>query len=197
MINIYETPPLDTKQIYLDLLIKRFNSYTEPAYTKENTFETIEQTDSDENYTNNKRLTEFRNNFSSELLRLIREQDFEYGIDSPADALVRECIQKNSSITKEWLNELFTENYNDTTIITGIMRVISHFSYDLMAPQGITMALAALPHSNQGVREVGIRALENWGTFECLNILESLKFEEEWLSEYVAQVIIDLKDELM
>ena len=149
-----------------------------------------------ENSLNRQRMDRFRAEFSAKLLKLLREQDFEYGVDTPADELVRKTFAENQSIAKEWLNQLFVENYDDQTVIMGILRVLSHFEYQEIAPQGPTMALAALSNVSAEVRECGIRAFENWSTLESLEVLKNVTCEEEWLNDYLQQVIAELKEEL-
>lgn len=149
-----------------------------------------------ENSLNRQRMDRFRAEFSAKLLKLLREQDFEYGVDTPADELVRKSFSENISIAKEWLNQLFVENYDDQTVLMGILRVLSHFEYQEVAPQGPTMALAALSNVSAEVRECGIRAFENWSTLESLEVLKNVTCEEEWLNDYLQQVIAELKEEL-
>jgi hypothetical protein len=149
-----------------------------------------------ENSLNRQRMDHFRAEFSAKLFKLLREQDFEYGVDTPADELVRKSFSENISIAKEWLNQLFVENYDDHTLLVGILRVLSHFEYQEVAPQGATMALAALSNVSAEVRECGIRAFENWSTLESLEVLKNVKCEEEWLNDYLQQVIAELKEEL-
>lgn len=161
--------------------------------------EIVETSSSDvsiENILNDQRIRHFRSTFSKKLIQLIREQDFEYGIDTPADELVRHAFHQNIEITKQWLNEIFIENYDNEVILLGILRVLSHFEYADITPQGPTVALAALANSNPEVREGGIRAFENWGNLESLNILENVQCDEEWLNEYLQQVVYDLREEL-
>ncbi len=149
-----------------------------------------------ENSLNRRRFERFRTDFSSNLLKCLREQDFEYGLDTPADELVRKTFIENESVAKEWLNQLFVENYNEKTVIMGILRVLSHFEYQEVAPQGPTMALAALSNNSAEVRECGIRAFENWSNLESLKVLRSVNCQEVWLNDYLQQVIVDIEEEL-
>jgi len=149
-----------------------------------------------ENRLNAQRLKRFRTDFSSKFLQLLREQDFEYGVDTPADELVRKCFHENEAISKEWINNLFVENFNDQTVLMGILRVLSHFNYQEVVPQGPTIALAALANTSAEVRECGIRAFENWGSLHSLKVLENVNCEEKWLNDYLKQVIADLQEEL-
>lgn len=149
-----------------------------------------------ENRLNAQRMQRFKADFSARLLQLLREQDFEYGVDTPADELVRTCFHENESVAKQWLNQLFVENYSDQAVLIGILRVLSHLEYEEVAPQGPTIALAALANAIAEVRECGIRAFENWGTLQSLRVLKNVKCAEEWLDDYLQQVIADLTEEL-
>lgn len=148
-----------------------------------------------ENTLNRRRQRQFKENYTKELLRIICEQDFEYGFDSPADLFVRELMEQNEAVTKEWLNAIYIEQFSDIRVVIGLLQVVSHLQYPEICPQGPTMALAALSHANSEVRECGIRAFENWGTIESMNILRNVKCTESWMQEYLSQVIKDLEEE--
>ena len=66
-----------------------------------------------------------------------------------------------------------------------------HFQWHLI------WSLAAFPNKNQEVKEAAIRAFESWGNLESLKILKNISLEEEWLSEYLNEVISDLNEELV
>lgn len=149
-----------------------------------------------ENQLNEKRVSFFESKYGNRFLEIIRESVFEYGYDSIADNFFRERFLENKLAAKEWVNKMFIENFGNPEIVTGILRVIAHLSYSDIAPQGPTMALAALSHKLPEVRECGVRALENWGAEECLVILRSVSFTERWLREYTEQVISDLEESL-
>jgi hypothetical protein len=149
-----------------------------------------------ENRLNEARMRQYKREFNVQLSELIQESEFEYGRDSSADVFLRERLAENASVTKEWINSLFIDNYGDVAITTGILRILAHLRYHEVAPQGPTIALAALAHNSVEVRECGIRAFENWGTVECLNSLKHISPPEEWLRRYVQQVVIDLEESL-
>jgi len=148
-----------------------------------------------ENLINIRRLRQFEKKYTNDLLRIIREQDFEYGFDSMADKFIKRLMDQNKSVTREWLNRVFLSFFRDIKIITGLVQFLSHIEYTEIYPEGPTMAIAALSHENPEVRECGIRAFENWGTLESLHFLEKLHFTETWLQEYLEKVIYDLKEE--
>ncbi len=146
-----------------------------------------------ENEINYYRLRKYEKEFTATLIRLILESDFEFGYYSAVDKFIDQRLIENTSITKEWLNSIFVKNINNITITLGLLRAIAHIDYNLIMPEGQTMAMAALAHKNPEVRECGIRVFENWNNFESLDILRNCKCEEDWLSEYLKQVIKDIE----
>lgn len=148
-----------------------------------------------ENELNRQRLEQLRA-FNHELLKLITDTEMEYGVDTDVDRFLRERMNQNAMAVKEWLNDLFIDNFSDIVITTALLRVIAHLEYSHIAPQGPTMALAALSHENLEVKECAIRAFENWGTADCLRALESVDCIAPWLQTYLSQVISDLRETL-
>jgi hypothetical protein len=152
----------------------------------------------DENVVNKKRLTILKRQFTKELIALILDEDFEYGFDTKADALVRSQMQLNALAVKSWLNWIFVENFSNIPVLLGILRIIARLDYFEVYPEGQTMAMAVLSHKNIEVQECGVRAFESWGTIESLKILENLKDRKvstQWLQEYIDEVVSDLRKE--
>jgi len=149
-----------------------------------------------ENAANYAQLQHYRKDLTARFLILVAESDLEYGFSSALDTFLRERLAENALATKDWLNALFVEHFGHVAVVTGILRTVAHLEYDEVRPEGLTMALAALSHANVEVKECGIRAFESWARPECLRILEQLGGLEQWMQEYVNQVIADLKEEL-
>lgn len=142
-----------------------------------------------------KQLEEDEKQFAKELISLILNEEFEYGIDTKADALVRRYMELNPLLTKEWLNTIFVENFASVLVLVGLLRIIARLDYTEVSPQGQTMAVAALSHKNTEVKECGVRAFESWGTIESLKILENRTVGIRWLQEYIDNVVLDLREE--
>jgi len=142
------------------------------------------------------RLSQFKNKYTPEFLRIIFEENFEYGFNSLSDLFVKQLMEMNDGITREWLNSIYRDYWHDARVFIGLLHVISHLEYEQICPEGPTMAMAALYHPSVEVRECGIRAFENWGASESLSILRNFRCDEKWLQEYVEQVVSDLEEEL-
>ena len=134
-----------------------------------------------------------RKRFRNEFICLLRDSEFEYGYSSPAEEYVSAQLLKFGPLVREWINELFLEYFADPYILGGVLRVMSHFEYNRLYPQGITMCIAALSHSEPVIKEEAVRVIENWENADMIPLLESLDVPEEWLSDYIHQVIADLE----
>jgi len=152
-------------------------------------------TTSKENILNSRRLKSLREKFTSELIYLLREEDFEYGKDTKADLLVRSKMEQNDLATKAWLNSVYVEYFSNTLILIGILRIIARLDYYVIFPEGQTMAIAALSHRDVEVKECGVRAFESWGSLNSLKILNGIRTDTLWLQEYIDKVIVDLRRE--
>lgn len=134
--------------------------------------------------------------FTPQFLALVAETELEYGYSSPLDDFLRERLNENASVAKEWLTGLFLNHIADIRITTGILRTIAHLDYEEIAPNGLVIAMAALSDRRADVRECGIRAFENWATLQALDALKTRKCPEKWMQNYVNRVIANLEKEL-
>lgn len=131
--------------------------------------------------------------FTNNFLSLIHKSDFEFGYSTPVDEYVDKALKDYGTFARDWISEIFLKYYSNVSVITGILRVISHINYNLMRPQGMLMATSVLRHENLEVVECGIRCFENWEDPEHKDILKSIHFEQEWLNNYAQEVIKDLE----
>lgn len=137
---------------------------------------------------------QLREEFNWKFVQMLHESEFEFGFSSAADEYVQSAINTFGPYTREWINDLFVCKFDDPFILCAILRVIAHLDYHQIYPQGITMATAALQHIDLGVRECAVRCFESWENPESLKILRNVSFTEDWLSEYLMDVISDLED---
>ncbi len=129
---------------------------------------------------------------STKLLSALRNEEFEFGMVSYSENIIEEELAVNALETRNWLNELFVSNFSDAKVLTGLLHVISRFRELEMHPQGITMALAALSHKDNEVKELGVRAFEHWGSLHSLKVLKEVKVGTLWLQKYIDEVVEDL-----
>lgn len=138
-----------------------------------------------------------RKRFTDGLISLLLSEEFEYGIDTKADAFVGEYIKLNAPLVKEWLQTIFLRNNSNSSILVGLLRVIARIDYSEIYPQGQIMAIAAFSHKNIEVQECGVRAFENWdyAEEESIKTLENHKVSVKWLQEYINRVVLYLREQ--
>jgi len=156
----------------------------------------IDVSSSSENRVNQKRQEILKEEFTNNLINCLIEEDFEFGFKSRSELVIREQFSINALATRNWLNELFIENFHNEKILLGLLRIIGRFEEEIIFPQGQTMALAALVHESNEIKELGIRAFENWNSLNSLEVLRKISVESKWLQDYLTQVIEDLTEEL-
>lgn len=133
--------------------------------------------------------------FIQDLIFLIQNEEFEYGVDTKADALVRRYIELYPLHTGDWISKAYIEYFTNIPIMVGLLRVIARLDYEEIYPQGQMMAAVALNHKDTEVKDCGVRAFESWGTLDSLRALENLDVSPQWLQEYVERVIFYLREE--
>jgi hypothetical protein len=131
--------------------------------------------------------------FLTHLIEHINNAYFEFGFRSEVDEYLVEAFRQYGPLSRQWLEEIFNEQFDSPYNLCGILRTIAHFEYCDLHPQGMTIATAALAHTDQEVRECGIRCFENWEEPEALKILRNITVSENWLRDYLDEVIAYLE----
>jgi len=137
----------------------------------------------------------FKEKMKNNFLQIMKNTSFEYGYHAETDDFLNKQLKGNNLITKEWIQELFLENFSNEYIVTSILRTIAHIEYKDIYPHGMTIATAAISHKSIIVTENAIRAFENWESSDSLIILENVKCSDAWLDEYLKKVIENIKEE--
>ncbi len=178
--------------------ISIFPSSLELASFPENKINTpeIETKNSSQNKENHDIEKYLKENITPKFLYLVREEDFEFGFTPESEKLIREHLEIHALATRNWLSEIFITYFKDEIVLVGLLRIMAHFQEKDIFPQGQIMAIAALSHSSDEIKELGIRAFESWCSAESLDILKNLDIKTTWLKEYADQVIIDIEKHL-
>ena len=191
-IDLFSSGKIEYKE-YRNLdIIKKDNNFLNFNFD----FSVLSKNISVENKINTERENFLRKRITNHLINTILEESFEFGLKSKSEIIIEDQLNINALATRNWLNEIFIEYFDDEKIIIGILRIIGRFDERIIFPQGQTIALAALNHKNIEIKELGIRAFENWGTSNSIKVLENIGLDVAWLHDYKNQVIEDIKEEL-
>lgn len=132
--------------------------------------------------------------YKVEIISTIRNDTFEDGSCSQSELFMAEQFKpETSQYIRTALNELYIHFYSNSHIITGILIMAGSISYDLVFPEGPTMALGLLQHYDYQVRDRAIQAFERWNCKKGLVVLESLRCDKKWMQRYVDKVIEYIK----
>jgi hypothetical protein len=138
------------------------------------------------------RTDQFFSHLTNRLTAAIRNEEFEFGIRSSAEIIVEEQLTRNGLETRNWLNEMFVAHFGDRAVLVGLLHIISRFKEFEVHPQGLTMALAALVHKDDEVKELGVRAFEHWASPTSVKVLQNVQVGTPWLQRYIDEVVEDL-----
>lgn len=131
--------------------------------------------------------------FRSKLIAALLDEAIEDGVTHPAEHMIDEALRTNSSECRDWLSRALVEHYQTRpSISASIVRCVGRLEYDRLGSWGMRVVDDALGHKDVEVREAAIRALEDWGGCEALDMLRRHRDTVAWLNEYVSQVIVDL-----
>lgn len=181
--------------LLLKMIVDQVNYETSNTTISEDNDINVEDDSVNENELNNERLKFLKRSATPKFLRIIREENFEFGYQSESEIFIKDLFKTNRLATLKWLNDLFIEHFNDPQIVINILRVMSRLDYKEINSIGMSIALGGLKHTNIEVRENSIRAIEQWGQKDHVGILNSIEINEDWLKEYVEAVIDELESE--
>lgn len=133
-------------------------------------------------------------NIKTTLSELLSNDLFRVGYDSSTSIYFRNLLTSNPDYAMKGMLEVFYDNYHNHKIVEGILNVLSILEYDKVVPEGPIMALTLTSYDNDTIKEALIRVFENWCNKDSIRLLETIKFDDEWLDNYRLEVIEDIKE---
>lgn len=151
----------------------------------------------DENSINDKRTQYLDEKITPQFLSIIKDEDFELGQRSNSINLIEEQLNINKIATQNWFNTLYLDYFkSDEKILLSLLKVVEYLNEEFFFPTGQTMAISALSHKNDEIKEMGVRIFENQCSIESYELLKNVKVDTTWLQQYIDQVVEDLEVEL-
>lgn len=131
---------------------------------------------------------------TKKLLQIMRNEEYVSGEIPESEKYVRDVLSEiGTERTMSWLTHIYETNFDKPAILIGLLHILSHFSYTAVSPNGPIMALALLQHKSVSVREFAIKAFENWNNKQSLLFLKNIKCDQQWLQDYLDEVICDIE----
>lgn len=133
----------------------------------------------------------FVNNYRTQLLNSIVNDEFIDGEVSRTEKLIKELFVQNKEAVMSALMEIYLTYFSktDTHVLKGVLELLSVLPYDDVRPSGQIMALGVMRHKNKYVVKKGIQLYERWNAREGIEIIRALHFKETRFQKYAEQVI--------
>jgi len=134
--------------------------------------------------------------FQNVFVSTLKNHELEIDYKNHIEFLLEELFLENEFVTKDWLNEVYVSNYNDTKFLINILKIIGNLDKQLLKSFGIVISGSALAHKNVEVKEMAIRVFENWNTIESYTFLKNCSLVPKWLNDYKNEVLANIEEEL-
>ena len=134
---------------------------------------------------------------TEEVTFAIAHTDFEDGMDNDVTILLRSFAKSNKATTYNWLDELFSKNFNNPIVVEGILRSLAMITDKGDENILLPIVIAALRSGVSVEQEAAIMVIEEWRTKECLDAIQSvLNFASDIIEDYAMMVAGELEKEL-
>ena len=132
------------------------------------------------------------------LVRIINSCYFEEDELCEADAYFNELIGKYGGIQPPLgaLAEIVAKHLSDEHILEGVLHILSNYSYDVLRPFGISVALSCRANYSPVISDLLISCIASWEAVEGIEALEQMEFKEAWLEQYRDHVVAQLKEKV-
>lgn len=134
---------------------------------------------------------------TDEVASAISHTDFEDGMDNDVTLLVKSFAKKNKSATYNWLDELYSKNLNNSTVVEGILRTLAMITEKGDENILLPIVVAGLRSEVSVEQEAALMVIEEWRTKECMEAIRSVhKFASDMIEDYAMMVLSELEEEL-
>lgn len=126
---------------------------------------------------------------------MLMDCTLESGMVSNGERLFNGLYKKNRCEALCFLDSVYIRYYSDRRVLLGILDIIANISYSDGFPTAQTMALGAISHKDDEVKEFAVRCYDHWHEKGSVEILKSIDTDAHWLRKYIDAVIHDITDD--
>ncbi|TBT22739.1 hypothetical protein D5E83_03845 [Vibrio parahaemolyticus] len=130
--------------------------------------------------------------YTSEILRLIKLDDFDDGELGQVHYLIESLLKSNVDLFQKCFQEAWVQLAKDGEYdnLYNFVCVASSIEYSQLGTAADCLLFAALALKNEDINDAAIRAIESWSQPSHLRILKDIRpFETRWLECYREEVI--------
>lgn len=134
-----------------------------------------------------------RERLGSSLWTAFETEALEDGIDHPADEIIEKSLQSGNQSVLGWLRSLCLD-IEEPIFAASVLRCLGRQELPGTDSWRTELVRDGLAANNAEMRDATVQAAESWGGQEILNILESHQEPEQWIQDYIRNVVNDLRE---
>lgn len=124
------------------------------------------------------------------LKRIIQNDSYESGVLSEIEQYMDEfCNNSNILFIKEATQQIFWDDYSNTHMMQGILRLLRSKSYEEMNSQGQTICLGLMQHKSITIRDQAIQTFEKWNSKKAIKQLRFVNCPTKWMKNHMDKVL--------
>ena len=129
--------------------------------------------------------------FRNGLIFLLDTDLFDFEKKSATELYVEQWLDRNEPTAKLELIKVFLSNRDNEKRLIGMLNILAHLDSEKFHPANEMIALGALSHKSNEVKECALRAYEYWENPTFTNNLRHHLLTPEWIEEYKKSIILD------
>lgn len=116
-------------------------------------------------------------------IMLLKNTEFEDGIDNEVTDYFNQLMMKNKSIALQWINTLYNESIidKDDVITIKILDLLSDYSLEDLKPNGQLMVVVGLASKNRFVQAKALKVLGHWMDYNTLKLAGQIDVTSPWV----------------
>lgn len=131
----------------------------------------------------NERSKEEMNRGKEYFIKLLRNTEFEDGIDNEVTDYFSQLMKNNKSVALQWINALYNDSLinGDNVITVKILNLLSDYSLEDLRPNGQLMVVVGLASKNRFVQAKAIKVLGHWMDYDTLKMAGNIDITSPWV----------------
>lgn len=134
-----------------------------------------------------------RERFASKLWTAFEAEPLEDGMNHLADEIIEKALKPENQTILRWLKDLCL-NAEEPDFAAAVLRCLGRQVLPGTNSWRTELVRDGLATNNVEIRDAAVQAAESWGGQEILNVLESHQEPEQWIQDYIRDVVNDLRE---
>ncbi|MGR9544826.1 hypothetical protein [Priestia megaterium] len=160
------------------------SSNNDTVYSKENAASSLQSTGKENRTKKKKSELEKR-----KVVNMLINENIAVGYTSMTEMYLNQLLKADLSLTKDVLNLIYSEHFDNPDILQKITEVMSNLDYEKLYPTNTILVMAIISHTDINVQEAVIASFEKWDDKRNLKYLNNINYTADWIEDYANSVI--------